>query len=93
MTHVSNIPEARRLYDLAIADFRRGVRTLNKIRPLLFRPSPVRRSKRKSVRLTAKLAEQIRVYARRHPTMSYDQIGRHHRVNGGRVSEAIRKLK
>lgn len=90
---MSNIPEARRYLSILTGHVETIRTLLAKIDPLMTRPSPVRRAKRTSQRLTPTLARRIRVYANNHPKESYRSIAAHFNVDDGRVSEAVRNLR
>jgi hypothetical protein len=90
---MSNIPEARKILRLALADLKRSMRRLRKLEPLMTRPSPVRRAKNHSKRCTPEVAEKIRVFAGKHPAMPYNKIAAYFQVDDGRVSEALRGLR
>lgn len=72
---MSDIPKARKLLREALA--------------LMSREHFVKRTARKSVRLTPALAKTIRAYKRKNPKKSNQQIGNRFKVNPGRVTDAL----
>jgi hypothetical protein len=59
------------------------------VQTMMTRDPPARRTSVRSVKATPELYEEIRAYARAHPTASLQQIADHFGINSGRVSEAI----
>lgn len=92
---MSNIPEARaKLLVIARSlENRRMGSVAQDIRAVvedhLFRESPVRRSPRKSARVTPAMAAGIKSYALTNPDASYMQIASRWGVSIGRVSEIL----
>ena len=58
-----------------------------------YRNPPVTRARRRSVKLTAKLAADIRNYHKKNPKLHQRDIAHKFNVNPGRVSEALNNLK
>ena len=88
------IPEIRsELYKLA-NDPRLPSLVKRKLRQLAddtFRSSPVRKTRAKNRKMTAKIAAEVRQYARANPTLSMTEIGLVFKINSGRVSEAMNR--
>lgn len=84
------IPEIRdRLREIA-DDL--DIEELHDLADEMYRNSPIRRARPRSAHLTAKLAEEIRGYARKHPKMHQRDIAQRFNVNPGRVSEAMNNI-
>lgn len=83
---MTDIPKARRLLAQAL-------QLITEAESLMTRPSPIRKASRTSEPCTPQLAKRIRIYAREYPNLSLDKIGRKFGVDGGRVSEALRRLR
>lgn len=82
-----SIPEIRvRLRELAEEH---GLEELHALADEMYRRSPVRRASNRSVKLTPKLAEKIRRYARKHPSLHQRDLAQEFNVNPGRISEAL----
>lgn len=87
MRNKRSIPEIRaRLREIADEQ---GLDELHDLADETYRKSPLRRAKNKSAPLTPKLAEKIRKFMDRNPTLHQRDVAQHFNVNPGRVSEAI----
>lgn len=81
------IPQIRkRLYELATLH---GIPELRVLADETFRTPAVRRAPNKRRRLDAKLADDIRIFAKRNPNAQMNDIANIFNVNQGRVSEAL----
>jgi hypothetical protein len=81
------IPDvADELRELAV---KHGIPRLSQLADELGRRQLATRAPISSNKMTEKLAEKIRKFARRHPNMSQLDVGVHFGVNQGRVSEAL----
>ncbi|GAA0468908.1 hypothetical protein GCM10009096_07280 [Parasphingorhabdus litoris] len=58
----------------------------------MYRNSPVKRARARSVHLTPELAEEIRVFVRKHPKLHQRDVAQKFNVNPGRVSEALNNI-
>ena len=81
------IPEVREELHKIAKDF--SIPRLHQLADELVRRPVARRAKPQSVRVTDKLEDSIRAFARRQPHLSYVEIARYYNVNPGRVSEAV----
>ncbi|MGL5839923.1 MAG: hypothetical protein ACRCY3_15625 [Sphingorhabdus sp.] len=69
-----------------------GIEELHDLVDEMYRNSPVRRAMPHSAHLTPELAEEIRIFARKHPKMHQRDIAQKFNVNPGRVSEAMNNI-
>lgn len=84
------IPEVRvRLREIA-DEF--GIEELHDLADEMHRNSPVKRARSRSAQLTPKLADEIRKYAKRNPTLHQRDIAQKFNVNPGRISEALNNI-
>lgn len=95
---MSNIPFARECLQDLVAELRSSsppdpvdaASIIDQIvSDYMVRDSHKPRTPNKSVKMTAKLAAQIRAYAKRNPHVPAQHIANLFKVNPGRVSEAI----
>lgn len=87
MRNKRTIPEIRsRLREIADEH---GIDELHDLADETYRSSPVKRAENKSVNLTAKLAEEIRVFVTKNPKLHQRDVAQKFNVNPGRVSEAL----
>ena len=95
----SQVPEVRRrlmeITDLMVLEgppeYRRYVKMIRDVVPLLNRQKAVRRAKKTRKDPGPEKRKAIRAYTKQHPEENYDSIGRRFNVTGGRVSEAMRE--
>lgn len=90
---MTDIPRARRLIADAYSQIDQALMLLQEAQDLMTRPSPIRRAKTNSAKVTPTLARRIRVYAQAHPSTPYKAIGAHYNVDIGRVSEVLRDMR
>lgn len=84
------VPQVRsRLRELADEH---GIDELHDLADELYRNPAVARAKPRSAQLTPELAEKIRKYVAKHPTLHQRDVAHHFNVNPGRVSEALNNL-
>lgn len=82
-----SIPEIRaRLRELAT---KHNLPELNDLADETFRVQPAKRAKRRSPKVTASMAAQIRQYKKANPDAHQQDIAELFNVNHGRVSEAL----
>jgi predicted transcriptional regulator len=82
-----SIPEIReRLRELADEH---GIDELHDLADETYRQSPLKRGKNKSRTLTPKLAQKIRTFVEKNPTLHQRDVAHKFNVNPGRVSEAV----
>ena len=85
----SNIPEARvRLQELHQI-MKSAVKEIAAIEAMLYRKTYARKVVNRSRRISAALAEEIRIYHRKNSKLSQHEIAAVFNVNPGRVSESI----
>lgn len=72
-----------------VADVQYAFEQLEAAEGRLVRKAPVRKASVQSVKLTPKLAKEIRSYAKKHKILSFAAIAQKFNVNPGRVSEVL----
>jgi len=87
MRNKRTIPQIReRLRELADEH---GIEELHDLADETYRQSPLRRARNRSAVLTPALAEKIRKFVEKNPTLHQRDVAQRFNVNPGRVSEAI----
>jgi phenylacetate-coenzyme A ligase PaaK-like adenylate-forming protein len=82
-----SIPEIRtRLRQIADEH---GIEELHDLADETYRNSPVKRAANRSAPLTPELAEEIRNYVAKRPSLHQRDVAQRFNVNPGRVSEAL----
>ncbi len=90
MRNKRTIPEIReRLREIADEY---GIEELHDLADETYRQTPLRRARNKSAKLTPALAEKIRRYVKKNPTMHQRDVAQKFNVNPGRVSESVNGL-